>query len=414
MGSQMIIIADDLTGAGDTAIQFSKNGFDTVVLPEINQNTYKIANRYSVVAINTDTRSLSKEEAYKKVFDISSSVGMNGVFKKIDSMLRGNPGTEIKASLDALNAEVAFIAPSYPANQRIVKNGYLINGKVEFNICNLLENEIGLPIVHVPYTEIRKGSESLSQFIEREIQIKPTKFVVFDAESDQDLGLIFDAASSLGKKSIYSGSAGFANIIASKLRNGKTKTNKMMISDNTKSILVVVGSITHITVDQVSALASVFPDDIQFLKIAGLCEKNKNEIIDTMVSRCLSSLNHDKRLLVLAVDSVFNKPAKSEFESEKGKAFSKLISDALGETAYKIASKHCFSSIVATGGDTSLQVCKKFGVNGIEPQDEIAPGIPYGKVIGGITDGCSIVTKSGGFGERNTLINIINFLKGGK
>jgi uncharacterized protein YgbK (DUF1537 family) len=45
-------------------------------------------------------------------------------------------------------------------------------------------------------------------------------------------------------------------------------------------------------------------------------------------------------------------------------------------------------------------------------QGEIAPGIPWGLVQGGIAHGCLVVTKSGGFGAPSAFNDILAAFRG--
>ncbi len=42
-------------------------------------------------------------------------------------------------------------------------------------------------------------------------------------------------------------------------------------------------------------------------------------------------------------------------------------------------------------------------------QDEIAPGVPWAIVNGGIADGIPVATKAGGFGTEDTLVKAAEF-----
>jgi uncharacterized protein YgbK (DUF1537 family) len=57
-----------------------------------------------------------------------------------------------------------------------------------------------------------------------------------------------------------------------------------------------------------------------------------------------------------------------------------------------------------------LQICRAFRSKGIELCDEIAAGIPVGRMVGGEADGMVIITKSGGFGNGDALIQVVNYL----
>jgi uncharacterized protein YgbK (DUF1537 family) len=67
------------------------------------------------------------------------------------------------------------------------------------------------------------------------------------------------------------------------------------------------------------------------------------------------------------------------------------------------------AALVLSGGDTASLVCAAAGVRRIELCDEIVPGVPRGILGGGEFDGIPVVTKSGGFGGRDALIQVADF-----
>ena len=64
------IIADDLTGASDTGIQFRKHGLKTKVVVDANKLDLFLESD-EVLAINSNTRPLKYYNAYRKVYEIS-------------------------------------------------------------------------------------------------------------------------------------------------------------------------------------------------------------------------------------------------------------------------------------------------------------------------------------------------------
>lgn len=99
MITQLAVIADDFTGANDTGVQFSKKGLKTVVISSLN-NLPTIDGSFDVIVVDTDSRFDSKERAYKKVFSTVQALKdmrVNYIYKKLDSTLRGNIGSEIEA-----------------------------------------------------------------------------------------------------------------------------------------------------------------------------------------------------------------------------------------------------------------------------------------------------------------------------
>ena len=69
------------------------------------------------------------------------------------------------------------------------------------------------------------------------------------------------------------------------------------------------------------------------------------------------------------------------------------------------------SALVLTGGETAAFVLQALGASSIVLAGELAPGIPWGFVEGGVADGCVVVTKSGGFGQHDALAHAFEFCK---
>jgi uncharacterized protein YgbK (DUF1537 family) len=51
-----------------------------------------------------------------------------------------------------------------------------------------------------------------------------------------------------------------------------------------------------------------------------------------------------------------------------------------------------------------------FGAEGIRLEAEVEPGVPFGRLLGGVGDGLAVVTKSGGFGGPDTLACVAGVL----
>jgi uncharacterized protein YgbK (DUF1537 family) len=65
--------------------------------------------------------------------------------------------------------------------------------------------------------------------------------------------------------------------------------------------------------------------------------------------------------------------------------------------------------IILTGGDTAKAVCNQLGSMGIEIWEEVEPGIPLGRLVG--DHELLVITKAGGFGTPQALVNSLDALK---
>src|SRR5215212_758473 len=105
------VIADDLTGACDSAVQFANVGLRTIVSLDGEADA-------DVVAYSTESRSWSKLQLAMPSIPPACPL----IFKKIDSTLRGNPRAEILAALDAYGLDTAIVNPAFPEMGRVVEN----------------------------------------------------------------------------------------------------------------------------------------------------------------------------------------------------------------------------------------------------------------------------------------------------
>lgn len=100
---QQIIISDDLTGALDAGICFVESGCKTKVLFSKQISKDDFINDAMVLVVDAESRHLSPKEAYKRVRGITQTAlnaGVNKVFIKTDSALRGNVGASLAALYD--------------------------------------------------------------------------------------------------------------------------------------------------------------------------------------------------------------------------------------------------------------------------------------------------------------------------
>jgi uncharacterized protein YgbK (DUF1537 family) len=81
------------------------------------------------------------------------------------------------------------------------------------------------------------------------------------------------------------------------------------------------------------------------------------------------------------------------------------ITTALAEATESLLTQS-LSGIVITGGATALAVTEKLGTRNIEILDEAQPGVPVLRL-----DNLPAVTKAGGFGQPDTLIQATQHLK---
>ncbi|MEX2396216.1 MAG: four-carbon acid sugar kinase family protein [Balneolales bacterium] len=92
-------------------------------------------------------------------------------------------------------------------------------------------------------------------------------------------------------------------------------------------------------------------------------------------------------------------------ESISGEMASKRFSEGVSRWIDDIKPRILF----ATGGETSAAVLEQLGCGLLEVKGEVLPGLPCSTALDG-RPGLKVVTKSGGFGPTETLVNFIDIL----
>ncbi len=381
---RIAVIADDLTGALDTGVQFSNCGFAVHVTDD------PLSSSADVVVVNTDSRSLDPGRAYNLVFNIAEKVsGFDIIYKKTDSTLRGNVGAEIQAVLDATGEETAFLTPCYPPTARCIKDGHLLIYGVPIDqteyssehesrqsyIPDLIRTGVTRPIIHL-------GDSSNIQC--------HSGIVVIDSESEADLLKI--AKNLIGHK-VSAGSAGLAAAIAETLVDPLP-------------VLSVIGSRRTVTQRQTRALekrlgAELIPLDMR--------KAINREPQTRAVLRAIEVFEARRDVIITSAPDPETVEMTVEAAASHGLSSTELeamITDALADTAKTLIEKTPLSGIILSGGATAMAVCAVLSVNEISIIEELRPGIPLLRL-----DDINAVTKAGGFGESDALIQASQYLK---
>lgn len=120
--TRLAIIADDLTGALDSAAPFALRGLRTIVALTPAGLPDALGREADIIAVSTDSRELAPDAARAAVAACRSQMPAHvSIFKKVDSRLKGN----IAAELAAIPHRRALVVPAIPTFGRWVHNGVL-------------------------------------------------------------------------------------------------------------------------------------------------------------------------------------------------------------------------------------------------------------------------------------------------
>lgn len=128
MKPRTLILADDLTGALDSAVGFARPGVRVIVARNPGAVPYVLEADPDVLAINTASRELPEDRATSRVGKALSHLELSDysvVMKKVDSRLKGNIAAETGELMRRLGARRCVASPAIPSMGRHVRNGAL-------------------------------------------------------------------------------------------------------------------------------------------------------------------------------------------------------------------------------------------------------------------------------------------------
>ncbi len=407
---RLLIIADDFTGALDTGVQFAAYGAKTLVETNPMYDFTRTASGTEVLVLNAETRHLSSDQAYAVVYRAvreAKSVGIPYIYKKTDSALRGNIGSELAAAMDAAELDRMAFVPAFPVMGRVTRGGvhYVdgvpvarsVFGRDPFepvcssNIREIVAAQTDRPVVLHPETT------SARAWRQPGIQL-------YDADTDEDL---WEIAQNLTLESLHlsAGCAGFAAVLAEllELRGEPTEIPPLI-----PALFVVCGSINPVTQLQLDTA-----EQSGFVRFRlGLLEKLDPLWLES--TRCqqavrnwLDAANHTRRCILDSndPDGGVETDAFIRLQGLTKKQVRLRISEALATLTRRLVDGGLKATLMCTGGDTLLALMREMGVTELTPVCELFPGVVLssfayqGKAI-------PIISKSGGFGTPDLLCSL--------
>src|ERR671921_1013685 len=256
------VIADDLTGAADTGVQFVHAGYRAGVFFRA---TEVLEDDLDAVSFDTDSRAMPAGFAAKRVVDAARVArGARIVYKKLDSTLRGNVAAELAAALGGARRDRVIVAPAFPAAGRTTVGGIqrVHGGPVdETEMVNDPHTPVGE--AHIPsllaeaFSSV--GALSVEDLADPDLvrrALQDYECVVADAERDADLEAVVRAVPDPSRV-LWAGSAGLALALGSVYR-GPSAGDANVRTDRVRPLLVVVGSLSGVAREQVRRLVGEY------------------------------------------------------------------------------------------------------------------------------------------------------------
>jgi D-threonate/D-erythronate kinase len=387
------VIADDLTGAADTGVQFVHAGYRTAVFFRA---TEVIEDNLDAVVFDTDSRAMPAGFAAKRVVDAAHAASeARTVYKKLDSTLRGNVAAELAAALGGARRERVVVAPAFPAAGRTTVGGIQRVHGVPVDETEMA-NDPQTPVkeAHVPsllaHAFSLVGALGADDIADPELvrgALEDYECVVADAERDADLEALVRAVPDPARV-LWAGSAGLALALGSVYPGPCAETAGVQRAP-VRPVLVVVGSLSGVVREQVRRLVEA------------------HGAVDVPVEG--KEPNAVQRAVEAASGVLSGRTCAVVHSPEERVASSESVLGSLSEVTALLSEEGLFEGLVLTGGATAVGVARRLGASGIRLEGEVETGVPVGALIG--PRPYPVVTKAGGFGGPGTLVGAVETLE---
>jgi uncharacterized protein YgbK (DUF1537 family) len=344
------LLADDLTGALDTAAEFVGlcGPFEVTWADAVPSKLP------SCLAVDTGTRERDRAQSVAIVENLVPLLRDGTIaYKKVDSLLRGTWAAELDACLRSNFWPSCIVAPAFAYQGRRTRNGQ-------------------------QYARVQDGSWSpvgdtlLAQLAADGIAAQPGRFDaelsagvhVFDAESDADLDRVVAIGQRATQPVLWCGSGGLAGALA---RGSSASAHQHL----RKPVLGLFGSDQPVTAAQLGACGPA---------VVALPESG-----------------HDNAALVrvrLAVDGV----ALVKFELMSGLSRGEAAARIARELTALTTALDPPGTLIIAGGETLKALCLALGARALKVTGRIMPGLPRSTLQGGRWTGVEAISKSGAFG----------------
>ncbi|KAA0596254.1 uncharacterized protein YgbK (DUF1537 family) [Azospirillum lipoferum] len=360
------LIADDLTGALDTAAQFAAI---TGPIPVYWQSLPYPA-LPNGLAFDSGTREATWDQARRRVAVIAAGLPRTpGTlhYAKLDSLLRGHAGAEIAAWIAATAPDHVIIAPAFPYQGRITRGGLQFargeDGRSWTPAASDLRADLereGLPV------QLRCPGEPV-----------PAGISLWDAETDADLDAIAAAGLALNGRVLWCGSSGLAGALARQMGAVADDAAKLRLP---RPILGLFGTNHPAMLAQLDAC----PEHVLTLPDGGA----------TTAAVLAQRLDHEG--IALAVLALPGGLARADAAHRIEWEFARLVRrlDPPG-------------TLLVAGGETLRGLCLALEADRLDLDGHVWPGVPCSILRGGRFDGVRVISKSGAFGDPALLRRLL-------
>lgn len=376
------VIADDLTGAAEVGAVGLRHGLRAEIVMRDEGGAREfchdggevVAKRSRVsessaapdlICVDTDSRSCTAEEAARRVAAAAKmlrGVGADWIYKKVDSVLRGQVTAELEAIMKELGLRRALLAPANPSLGRTIESGrYFVHGqpiqKTEFvndpehprTSANVLK------LIHAPST-------FPVQVCGIKSRLPAVGVVVCGASCSADLQYW------AGKRTPKTLVAGGAEFFGALLREGGRATETALPEGTADSTgdreLFICGTTSKSARDFVAAERSRRTPIFSLPAELAWNPEFSRAAMEAVAARVMAALHSQSRVILNVGLPTVRDPAKA-----------RLLALHLVELGAAVLQQSEVGHVYAEGGATAVALMRRMNWHQLSVLRELAPGV---------------------------------------
>ncbi|UCH14711.1 MAG: four-carbon acid sugar kinase family protein [Bacteroidales bacterium] len=372
------VIADDFTGAAEIGGIGLRHGLNVIIETEPIQNR-----NADLIIIATDTRSLRADMASQQIMQITEHLlqfNPEFIFKKLDSVLRGNIREELISQMKVSGKKRALVIAANPVFNRIIRDGIYYIDNIPLNETRF-SSDPHYPIKSSSVREILGTNEKSPLYnLKPDDKLPETGLIIGDVSDFDDLK---KWAEHMDDQTLLAGASGFFDALLDRQKFTRSKKQKIPVPIGDKALFV---------------LGSTFPRDNDFLSnieangyyLSNMPKEiyfNKNfdpSCLEDWVNDIVKGINEQRKVIASIVHSPSNEPDI---------AF--RLMENIGELIKKVVERIDLNELLIEGGSTTSVVLKYLDIKKLFPIQELDTGVIRMK-IDGFPNLC-LTTKPGSY-----------------
>lgn len=351
------VIADDFTGAAEIGGVGIRNGFRVVIDTKVDGNV-----ETDILIIATDTRSQNPEQAkalIKKTTLDLLALKPDFIYKKMDSIFRGNVGDELLAQLSVSGKERALLVPANPVLKRIIQDGIYYYDGVPLNEFSFTNGSVKKKASSQVMDLIGGKARAYASVISTNDELPEKGLMIGNTSSSGDLE---QWVKKIDEKTIPSGGSGFFDaILRSRKDSAKENFNQVHLGEK---ILYVCGSAFMNSRSLVKASKEAGQQVIYMPEKLFCTIEQGKRLIAEWTAEIIDSLERKNKVIIainnLDCDDVEGLPTK--------------IREAIADVVENVLSRTKVEELIIEGGSTSFSIIQRLNYTRFYPTHEFGPG----------------------------------------